>query len=289
MILAATAVMAFQDAIVKLLSATMPLWQLFLLRSLIAIPLLLAMRRPRHAWSDIRAATSPWLLARSLLLVFMYVAFYAALPMLDLSVVAACYYTAPIFIVLLTAAALKERVPPNQLLAIGVAFCGVLIILHPTGDVFSFFMLIPLASALFYALAAVITRGRTSRVSPWTLTLSLNLCFAALGTIGVGVLSAAGSDPSYPFLLTAWTPLGADAWASLALLAVISIGIHLALARAYQAGPTSVVASFDYAYLVFAAIWGFVLFGTIPDVFVISGTIIIAASGWWMTVERRRR
>lgn len=276
----ATALMALQDTIVALLSGDIPLWQLFFLRSAMVIPVLtcLIARRDPHL---LRQAVAPWPLLRSSLLVAMYVFFYAGLPVAPLSIVAAVYYTGPIFIVLLSALLLRERLALSQCIAVVVAFLGVLIVLRPESGDLSPATLIPLASALCYALAAVTTRGRMSVSDPWVLTLSLNLVFAGVG--GAGMLGLVLVDPpnDYPFLLSPWSPLNAGTIGTLAVLAAISIGIHVFLARAYQWGPTSVVAGLDYAYLVFAALWAFLILGTAPSLQTAAGTALIAAAGLW--------
>lgn len=286
-ILCATALMAFQDAVIKWLSADLPLWQLFFLRSMLVIPLLVALSAPswRTQW---RSALAPWVLIRSILIVAMYVSFYAALPVLDLSVVAAVYYTGPLLIVLLSGLLLREPVTAAQFMALGVAFCGVLVALRPTEAGFAFATLIPLLSALLYALAAVTTRGRIASESPMVLILSLNLVFAAVGGVGIVVLLIVQPDPSYPFLLTAWAALDLKDLATIVLLAAISIGIHIFLARAYQLGPTAVVAGLDFSYLAFAALWSFALLGTVPSGSTIAGTLLIALGGWWSLRGQRR-
>ncbi|MFC4734027.1 hypothetical protein [Salipiger abyssi] len=74
-----------------------------------------------------------------------------------------------------------------------------------------------------------------------------------------------------------------------ALLAIISIAIHVLLARAYQLGPTVVVAGLDFSYLVFAALWAVVFFGTIPNLPVVTGTCLIGGAGLWGVMSSRRR
>jgi drug/metabolite transporter (DMT)-like permease len=280
--------MALQDAVVKLLSGDMPLWQLFFLRSALVIPVL-AVLIGRRGVERFRPALSRWVLVRSGLIVSMYVWFYAALPVLDLSTVAAVYYTGPLFIVLFSGLILRERVTASQVLAVFVAFCGVLIVLRPAGDGFSPAALIPLVSALCYALAAVTTRGRTQDMDPWTLTLSLNIVFLLVG--GAAICALQLLDPpasSYPFLLTAWTPLDTKGIAVICLLAVASIGIQVFLARAYQLGPTTVVAGLDFSYLAFAAVWALLLLGTVPGGPTVTGTVMIGAAGLWGVLRQRQ-
>lgn len=193
----ATALMAFQDALIKRLSTDLPL----LLRSLLVIPLLAALvTKPGKA--NYRATLAPWVLIRSVLMVAMYISFYAALSMADLSTVAVVYYTGPLFIVLLSAFILRESITKMHITAMTIAFCGVLIVLQPAEGL-SVTVFLPLLSALLYALAASVTRGGIASESIMVLILSLNLVFAAAGAGGIGLLWLIQPEPSSLFLLTA--------------------------------------------------------------------------------------
>lgn len=286
-ILGATALMAFQDALIKLFSTDLPLWQLFFLRSVLILPIL-ALPILRAGRTRIRPALGRAVLTRSALIVAMYVFFYAALPILDLPVVSAVYYTGPLFIVLFSAILLREPVARAQWVAVLVAFIGVLIVLRPAGERFSMAALIPLASALCYALAMITTRGRIGSVNAWVLTFSLNLVFAMVGLAGIIFTAMLGQAEAYPFLLTSWTALDNKTILVVGLLALISIAIHVLLARAYQLGPTATVAGLDFSYLLFAALWAMLLFGTMPGFPVLIGSVLIAGAGLCCVMGARR-
>jgi len=285
--------MAMQDAIVKFVSADLPLWQLYTVRSLIAIPMLLAVAFVGGAGVRVRPARLGWAFARGGLLVAMYVAFYAAIPFLELSVVAAAYYTGPIFITLFAALLIGEPVGPRHGVAVVLGFAGVLLILRPGTDAFSFAMLIPIASAVFYALAAVTTRGKCAGESPMALSLTLNFAFILCGLGATGGLALWSPDAetvaTNPFLLGPWVPVGPQVWTIVGGLALINVLIHLGLARAYQTGATPVIATFDYSYLIFAALWGFLLFREVPDAATVGGMALIAAAGLQLVLRPRRR
>lgn len=286
-ILGATCLMALQDALVKWLSGDVPLWQFFLMRSLLILPLLaIFIRRTRPG--ALHAALTGWVLLRSVLIVAMYVFFYAALPVLELPVVSAVYYTGPVFIVLFSAVVLRERVSATRWLAIATAFAGVLIVLRPGGAAFSAAALVPLASALCYAVAMTTTRGRMGMLDAWALTFALNLAFAAAGLAGIATAAVLDTPATYPFLLTPWQTPAPDTLPLILLLALISIAVHVLLARAYQLGPTAVVAGLDFSYLGFAAIWAGLIFGTVPSGPVVLGSALICAAGLGAILRGRR-
>lgn len=68
-------------------------------------------------------------------------------------------------------------------------------------------------------------------------------------------------------------------WALMALLGALSAAFMFGVARAYQIAPPHIIGTFDYAYLVSAVIWAFVLFGERPDPWTIAGMILITLAG----------
>lgn len=104
--------MAFADALVKLISADLTVWQIFVVRSLFALPLLLVISLTSGV--GLKPKAPGWALLRSGLLVLTWLAFYASLPVLSLSVAAVAMYTNPIMIVLLTAVMIGEPVARRQ-------------------------------------------------------------------------------------------------------------------------------------------------------------------------------
>ena len=81
------------DALIKQTSTSFVLWQIFVLRSIIAVPFLFLVIRLRYASVPLMPRAMGWTSLRSLMLTFMWVAYYASLPHLELSIAAAAYYT----------------------------------------------------------------------------------------------------------------------------------------------------------------------------------------------------
>jgi drug/metabolite transporter (DMT)-like permease len=280
-ILASVLTMAFADALVKLVSANLTLWQVFVARSLVALPLLIALALATGVVLRFRA--SRWALIRSLLLVLTWLAFYAALPMLSLSVAAVAVYTNPIMIALLSAALIGEPVSGRQWCGVLLGFLGVIAILKPGSDAFSWFTLLPLLAAACYALAMVLTRSRCQDEAPLALALALHGSFLATGLIATAALALLGlggeTKATFPFLLGDWAPMSLRDWGLMALLGALSAAYFVGVARAYQIAAPSIIATFDYGYLVSAAIWGYLLFAETPGPLTIGGMIAITLAG----------
>ena len=73
--------------------------------------------------------------------------------------------------------------------------------------------------------------------------------------------------------------MGLDEWRVMSILAVMIVVGSIFAAIAYQRGPSSTIATFDFAYVGLAAIWGFVFFGEIPEFFVWLGILLIVIAG----------
>ncbi len=291
LILASVLTMAFADAVVKLVSNDLTIWQIFAARSLTAIILLVGLLR---ALSIPMLPRLPgWVLLRSILLVLAWITFYASLPVIPLSAAAAAAYTGPIMIALMSAALIREPVSPLQWAGVLLGFLGVAAIVKPGTDAFSWFTILPLLCAAFYALAMVLTRSKCRNEAPLALGLALHVCFVATGLIATALLMLAGLEAetksAFPFLLGDWMPMGLSEWGVMALLGVLSAAYFAGVARAYQIAPPQIIATFDYAYLISAAIWGYVFFAETPGPLTIGGMILISLAGWLVATPPSRR
>lgn len=290
-ILVSVLTMAFADAVVKLVSADLTVWQVFVARSLVAIPTLLAILL---AMGVRLVLLSPkWSLIRSGLLVLTWLFFYASLPVLTLSVAAVAVYTNPIITALLSALVIGERVSARQWAGVLLGFAGVIAILKPGTDAFSWFTVLPLMAAACYSLAMVLTRGKCQDEQPLVLGLALHCLFLVTGLIAIVVLAVIGLDAgtvaAFPFLFNGWTAMGVREWGLMALLGALSAAYFVGVARAYQIAPPSIIGTFDYAYLVSAAVWGFIFFAETPDIFTICGMVLITAAGLLVAMRPANR
>lgn len=282
-ILLAVLSLSFGDAVIKLLSSDLSLWQIYILRSALALPVVIAIIKLHDRNLSLMPQVPLWTWLRSLLLGVMWVAYYLALPHVELSIAAAVYYTIPLFITLFAALFTGDKVTPRSWLAIGIGFLGVLIIVRPHGESFNVYVLLPLLAAILYALAMILTRTKCQSENPRVLSLALNMTFILMGLMALLILSiiepTPASESGNPFMLAGWrTPLVND-WIAMAVLAVVVILGSIFAAVAYQNAPSSVVATYDYSYLAFSALWGFALFAEVPDVLAIFGMCLIVTAG----------
>ena len=267
------------DALIKQVSAGFVLWQIFVVRSLLAVPVLLLVILVFAKNASLIPIQLGWTSVRSLMLVFMWIAYYVSLPHLQLSVAAAAYYTLPLFITLFSAVFVGERISKLGWLAVVIGFLGVLLILRPKAEEFNAYALLPLVSAMLYALAMILTRTKCQTEHPLTLSLVLNIYFVLTGVIAAVMISVFVGPDRNGFLLAPWTPMEAEQWTAMCLLAAAILIGSIGAAIAYQKGPSSMVGTFDFAYVGFAVLWGLVFFAEVPDIVSMAGMLMIVAAG----------
>lgn len=270
--------LALGDSVIKRISAEFTLWQIFTVRSALVIPVLFVVVKVRRSKVSFWPQQFGWTLLRSAMLTSMWVAYYVALPRVDLSIAAATYYTLPLFITLFAAYFLGDTIGRMGWAGIAMGFLGVLLILQPEADKFSWFAVLPLLSAILYALAMILTRSRCRNENVFVLSAWLNISMLSVGVVASLVLVLVGPG-GQTFLLGSWSGMGADEWGVIGLLSTAIIIGSVGAAIAYQIGRSSTVATFDFAYVAFAAIWGFVLFQEVPNVKEATGIVLIVCAG----------
>ncbi|MFG1498170.1 DMT family transporter [Saccharospirillum sp. HFRX-1] len=281
-ILATGFFLALGDAVIKGISTHFTLWQIFTLRSLLVLPVLAVALRWRTKALALWPKRPGWTLLRSVLLSAMWIAYYTSLLYVELSIASAVYYSSPIFITLFAAILLGDSVGRAGWFAVVLGAVGVLLILQPTASALNLYSLLPLASALAYALAMILTRSQCADEEPLLLSIWLNLVMLLLGigfSLVLSQFSSASLSAGEAFLFGAWGAMNLLQWAAMVVLAVAIIVGSVGAAVAYQLGRPTTVATFDFAYVAFATAWGALLFHEVPGPIASLGVVLIAAAG----------
>ncbi len=288
-ILSAMVVIGLIDNFVVAIAAEAGIWQFHTVRALMALPVfLIAVRLGFGPIAPVRwwAVTG-----RSAFLTCAMILYFASLGVLPVAQAAAGLFTAPIFVLIISALVLGQRIGPFRIGAVAVGFLGVLLILRPDAAQIGVWTIVPLFAGLFYAAAALATR--TWCRSESTLTL-LAGSFAGLGLAGavglvlftyLGVDTAGRADA---FILMGWVaPTPAFLfWTAVQAVGSL-VGVFLII-RAYQLGEASYVGVFEYSLLVFISLWAWILRGETLDLRGAVGIALIIASGTVIALRSRR-
>ncbi|MFT7595248.1 MAG: drug/metabolite transporter (DMT)-like permease [Paracoccaceae bacterium] len=212
---------------------------------------------------------------RSILLMSATALFFTGISLIPLSDAAALMSVNPVLITLGAALFLGEALGPRRIIGIAIAMVGAMIVIRPGSDVFSAPALLPLAAAVCYSGYALITRRVGSDEDVWT-----SLFYT--GLVGMILLSLA-----VPF---AWVTPDATALGLMAATAVFGTVGQLFIIRSFSLGEAAMVAPYSYTGLIFATFWGALLFSELPDIWTISGALVIAGAGlyvWHRETYRR--
>ncbi|WP_238547931.1 DMT family transporter [Meridianimarinicoccus roseus] len=280
MILTAMALMGLVDNFVVVIADTAGLWQFQVIRSAMALCLLVVFAR----WRGLRLRPRRWrpVVARSFVLSCGLMIYFAALAVLPISEAVAGLFTAPLFILLLSMVFFGQRVGALRLGAVAAGFAGVLVVLRPEAGQVGWLTLVPVVSGLFYALAQIATREWCGGEAALTLLFGF---FAAMGLWGLAGLGALALFPqpvpegAAGFTLRLWGQMSGAAWAWTVAQAVFSLVAVGLIIRAYQSVEASFVAVYEYALLIFAVLWGWLLLGDRVGPVTLAGIALIVASG----------
>jgi len=200
--------------------------------------------------------------------------FIFGLSYLQLAEAAAAAYLGPIFMTALAPIMLSERVGIHRWSAVLLGFVGMLIMLRPFADGLAWAMLLPASAGIFGALRDIFTRKMRSSGHPVTVLLYSNLIIA-----GVGV----------PFLLYTWQPLALAQLGLLILSAALIGAAHLMHIQAFRMEEASVLAPFRYSGIIWSVLFGFLVWGHLPDTQVVVGAIVVIGSGLYIYWREQQR
>jgi drug/metabolite transporter (DMT)-like permease len=264
-------VFAVNDALGKWLVATYSVGQVLLIRSLAALAVLAPfIVRDRQSFA---AAPRPSMQAvRALFATVEVACFYWAVAYLPLADVMAYYLAGPIFVTAIVGTVLREPVGWRRWSAVIVGFFGVLVCLRPGSGALSWPALIALAGSFTFSLSMIATRslrGTTDIVLVTAQTAAAMIFGAVLAPIG-------------------WvTPPPRDALL-LALLGMVAMVAHVCVNRSLKLAPASIVVPYQYTTIVWAVLFGYWVFGDVPDAAMLLGAAIIIAAGLFIVLRERR-
>lgn len=215
------------------------------------------------------------MIVRALTLVLSSVFLQLAFRSLPLAETTAIFFVAPLLVALLAGPILGEKLQIRNWLATLAGFAGVLLIARPGGAVTGLGVVYTLAAALSYAFYQILTR-KLSATEP----VMRQLFYTAL--VGSVVMSCV-----LPVFWTGVVPTLKQA------LLIASMGLnggvgHFLLIRAFRETPASTLSPMLYLQLVWVMLFGWLVFGQLPDMLSTVGMLIIGASGLSLALRLQR-
>ncbi len=275
LMIATTFIFSVQDGISRHLAGEYNVLMVVMIRYWFFAAFVITIARRKAGGIRAAAATSqPGLqIFRGLLLVVEICVMIYAFTILGLVESHAVFASYPLLIAALSGPILGERVGWRRWVAIGIGFVGVTIILAPGYGVFRREAIVPLASALMFALYGLLTRYAARRDTA-------NTSFFWTGTTGAVAITTIG--------LWYWQPMTAPDWGWMAALCVTGALGHWTLIKCYELAEASAVQPFAYLQLVFGSMIGITVFSEKLHLNVALGAGLIVAAGLF-TLWRQRQ
>jgi len=284
---------SLQDIILKHFSDKYSVLQLVFLRGLIAIALMLAFLKLVRNSVPLWSSKPKLILARGLLGFSSYIAYYLAIAAMPLAEVVAITFTMPLFVTAMSAVILGEKVGMRRWGAVIFGFIGVMVMLSPSGEFNLLAVALAFTAAITYASHTVLTRLLSSHDDPLTIAFNAMLIFtlasALLSTLILsGTIAVSSEHPSLAFLGRDWAiPDALDMLLILAIGAIAAIGFYC-LSKAYCMAEASALAPFEFTYIIWAVVFGYLFWNEIPGETTITGILILVSSSLYISYRERQ-
>ena len=271
LMLVAVFLFAFNSAVGKWLVAKYPVGEFLLIRSMMTLVVLLPFIW-RAGWQVFARMPRPGLQLLRVVVSSLEVAmFFWAVGYMPLADATTFYLAGPIYVTALSVLLLGERVGWRRWTAVLVGFCGVVIALRPSAASVTLPAFIALAGSIIYALLMITTR--MLRETDQTVLMTTQL----LGVLLFGAVMA-------PF---GWVAPSAPDLLLLAGIGVLQVATLFCVVRALQLADASVVAPYQYALILWSVLFGWQMFGEVPDAYTLIGAAIIMAAGLYIFWRER--
>ena len=192
------------------------------------------------------------------------VAIFIALRKLPLAIVVSLSFSAPLFITILSIFLLSEKVGIYRWLAVLIGFVGVIIITEPGIEEMNYLYLLPIIFCVGMSFVTITIRKLSSTEPIWLISIffSIMILIASLMTIPFGWVMPNFHD----FIL-------------LSLVGIMGGSANLFLTQSYKLSEVSLVAPLKYLSLIFAIIFGYLIWNEVPTTKTLIGaSLVVSAS-----------
>ncbi len=269
---AAMVLFASVHSAVRSLTDTMSAFQIVFWRMAVSVSLMM----PWYLWKGLHLLKTqrPGMHAQRAVVNFTgMVLWFHAIGIVPLAKAVAIHFTLPLFVLLMAALLLGEKVGWRRVAATGVGFAGMLVILRPGMTEVGLPEAMILASALLYGATVIYLKKMLTTETPLALTFYTN---ALIGLLCI------------PPAIYTWVPPTADDILPIAVIGILGTLAPLMFTMALRRADGSVIAPIDFLRLPFTAAIAFALFGEVPEIWVWVGGAIIFASTWYIAIRESR-
>lgn len=271
--LAGVALLTLSDAAAKWFTADYPVGEVVSIRAMFILAFIVIVTVARNRLVELRIRSYRSHLLRGGFACASTILFVMGLSVLPLADAIAVTFAGPLFITALAPLILREWVGWRRWLAVLAGFAGVLLMVRPSGDYARWAVLLPLGAAFAGSLRDLVTRRISVTESSTAILFSTNAI-----VLGAGLIFFPGGwrvpDPAdFLFMGLAGGLMGAAHY------------LHI---EAFRLAEAAVIAPFKYTNVVWGVIFGFVVWGHLPNRWVVGGSLLVIASGLYIFYREHR-
>ena len=274
-------IFGFSDNLTLLVSDQVSVGQFHFSRSFIAMFMVFGLGKvfglsvmPKY-WKPI--------LIRTFFMVTSMLLYFGVMPMMPIAEAGAGLFTSPIFVLIFSTIFFKEHIGWRKVFAVIIGSCGVLLVLQPGANGFTFYQIMPMMAGACYALGSIITyhylREESSLAILMSFIVSIGLCGFVITTLLTYFPVAPDLVAQAPFLFQGWQSVDGSFWLWMFIIAALASTALSLMTRAYQLAQTSYAAIFEYAYLISVGLCSWLFWGIIPNYLSAIGILLIIFAG----------
>ena len=267
LMIAATMLLTTMSSIVRIIAEDMHPFQVAFMRNFFGLILLMPILA-RQGLAPLRTANMGLMAVRGLFNAVAMLAYFVALGMMPLAELSALSFTVPLFGAILVVPFLGERLGPRRIGSLIIGFCGALIILRPGIEIVDVGALYALGSSASWAVAVIVIKHLSRSNSTVTITI-YGMLFLALFTLVPALFVWRWPSPEEVVWLVGIAGLG-------------TVG-QLAFAQALKHADASLIMPFDFTKLIWASLFGILVFSEVPTVWTFAGGGLIFAGASYVT------
>jgi drug/metabolite transporter (DMT)-like permease len=271
--LASVFILTVSDVLTKWLTAGYPPGQLICLRSLVVLALIMVLSTPRRRWTGFRINNPGAHVVRGVFACAGSFLFVLGIGHVPLANAMSIGFAGPLLITALAVPMLGEQVGWRRWSAVLVGFAGVLVILRPGAEGFHWAAFALLCGTAFGSLRDIVTRRISATESSSSLLITTNACMVVFGLLSI---------------VQGWNmPTLGDG----TLLAVSGLLIgsgHYLQIEAFRQAEAGTVVPFRYTALLWATLFGWLVFGDVPGPATFAGAALVIVSGLFILYRERQ-
>ena len=267
------ALLTLNDAVLKWLTASYPTGQIVFMRSIFVMILVGIIAWRFGGVRTLRVVNLRGQLLRAGTMTVATLLFVTSLRLMPLADAIAIAFAAPLFVTVLAGPLLGEHVGWRRWAAVLVGFVGVLVMFRPTGEAVRLVALLPLCVALASAFKDIVTRRIAATESSVAILFITTLALASVGLVT---------------LVFGWRAITLFDLGLFAIGGFLLGGAQYLTIEAFRYAEAAVVSPFEYSAVLWAMLYGFLIWGDVPDRWIIAGSAIVIGSGLYILHRESR-